>query len=152
MTLAVETDVVVEVPLPAGVTPAEIERLVPFVLRREGAKGEWAIAVVLTDNAHLQALHREFMGIDTPTDVMSFPVSEEPTGPERGGDVVVSVQRAIEQAPEFGTTPAEEVRFLVVHGLLHLLGWLDGTEAERSAMHLRQSELLRAFRAAGSAS
>ena len=90
------------------------------------------------------------MGLDTPTAVMTFP-SDGEEGGAGGGDIVVSVERAAEQAVDFGQTPAEEIRFLVVHGLLHLCGWDDATTAQRTRMLERQSELLSAFdRCAGS--
>lgn len=146
MPLDVETDVVVETALPPGLDVVQIEALVPFVLAREGAAGRWQVAIALTDDAHLQALHRDFMGSDTVTDVMTFPLSEEPVpGQDQGGDVVVSVERAVDQAPAFGTTPADEVLYLITHGLLHLLGWTDETEAQRTAMLERQTALLDAF-------
>ncbi len=84
------------------------------------------------------------MGLDTPTDVMTFPADGE-AGGAGGGDVVVSVERAADQAADFGQTPAEEIRFLVVHGLLHLCGWDDATTERRSRMLDRQAELLEAF-------
>ena len=89
----------------------------------------------------LQALHRDFMGIDTPTDIMTFPTDDEGEGC-RGGDLVISVDHARTQAGAWGMSPADEIRFLVVHGLLHLLGWRDDTDEERERMLERQQALL----------
>lgn len=146
--LALEIDVILEANPPPGLNPAELERLAAFALDREGASGRWAVAVVLTSDQRLRELHRDFMGIDSETDVMSFP-SEDAPDRDGGGDIVVSVERAAEQAPEFGHDPATEVRFLVVHGLLHLCGWTDEDEERRAAMLARQTELLAAFDAGG---
>ena len=116
--------------------------LARHVLAAEGAAGAWSVAVVLVDDARLQALHAEFMDIDEPTDVMTFPTGD-PHAP--GGDIVVSLDRAREQAPEFGLGFADEVRFLVVHGLLHLCDWDDATPEARARMLARGSELIASF-------
>ncbi len=145
--LTLDLDLIAEIPPPPELDLVELRRLVPFVLRREGATGDWSVAVVLTNDAHLRALHRDFMGIDSPTDVMTFPAGDGVPGQAAlsGGDVVVSVDRAAEQATEVGHSVAAEVRFLVVHGLLHLCGWDDATDALRERMHDRQTDLLGAF-------
>jgi len=144
-----ELEVVVATLLPDGLEPAEIPRLVRYVLDGEGATGAWTVAVVLTDDDRLRALHRDFMGIDGETDVMTFPAEDAagPSGGRFGGDVIVSVERAAAQGPAFGQTAADEVRFLVIHGLLHLLGWDDDADDERGRMLRRQADLLTAFRA-----
>jgi probable rRNA maturation factor len=148
---SVEVTVLVEATLPAGLEPDELERLVPFVLERERQGGDWSVAVVLTDDERLRALHRDFMGLDEPTDVMTFPLDGgmPGQGEERGGDVVVSVERATEQAVEFGLSPAQETLFLVVHGLLHLSGWRDEDDVQRTRMLDRQRELLAEFATIG---
>ena len=109
--------------------------------------GSWGVAGVLTDDERRRALQRDYLGVDAPTDVMTFPLGEVVPGLSAagGGDVVVSVERAQEQAAEFGNTPAQEVRFLVVHGLLHLCGWDDATDDDRARMLARQAALLAAF-------
>lgn len=148
--LDLDLDLMVETEPPNGLDRSGLERLIRFVLDAEGSRGSWAVAVVLTDDERLQLLHRDYMGIDTPTDVMTFPFVDEDAPPtaDRGGDVVVSVERATAQAAEFGQTPADEVRFLVVHGLLHLCGWDDASDAARDRMLERQATLIAAFDAA----
>ena len=92
------------------------------------------IAIVLTDDAQLHKLNREYLGVDAPTDVLSFPASE--TDPETGavylGDILISIPRATEQAQAAGHPLEAEVQLLVVHGTLHLLGH-DHAEAEEKA-------------------
>lgn len=147
--LTLELDVVAEVAPPAGLDPDALAPLVRYVLEQEGVAGPWSVAVVLVDDERLRGLHREFMGLDTPTDVMTFPHADadDPAGP-RGGDVVISVDRAREQAAEVGQPVPREIRFLVVHGLLHLCGWDDATPEARERMLRRGEELLERFDAA----
>ena len=111
------------------------------------------VTVVLTNDAQLRAQHHRFMGIDSETDVMTFPLGDD-GGDAQGGDIVVSVERAAAQADDYGLSVAEEVRFLVVHGLLHLCGWNDHEEEERARMWDEQRRLLDAFNrvSAGAAS
>jgi rRNA maturation RNase YbeY len=145
--MELELDVIVNVALPPEIVPHVLDELVSFILQAEDASGTWNIAVVLTDDEHLRTLHRDFMGIDTVTDVMTFPVTDP--GSEvnmgAGGDIIVSVDRAAFQGTDFGNSVAEEVCFLVVHGLLHLCGWNDSTDAERSLMLDRQRQLIVEF-------
>lgn len=134
-----------------GLTEIAVTRLVAFVLSEESQHGNWTVSVVLSDDASLRALHREFMGLDAETDVMTFPLTGargddvgEPGG-NPGGDIVVSVERAAAQALDYGLTTVEEVRFLIVHGLLHLCGWTDSLPEEQTRMLERQQILLQTF-------
>jgi len=122
-----------------------ISDLTRFVLNENGKSGRWSIAVVLTSDDHLQRLHRDFMGVDSPTDVMTFPAEPVAGESDAGGDIVVSVERAEEQGAEHGHSKEEEIEFLIVHGLLHLCGWDDHDVADRSRMLDYQSELIRSF-------
>ena len=125
----------------------ELAALCRHVLAEQGAVGCWELAVALVGDARLQGLHREFMGIDTPTDIMTFPVAD--SDERQGGDLVISLDHARMQAGAWGLTPADEIRFLVIHGLLHLLGWTDESELDRSRMLERQTALLDQWRASG---
>lgn len=141
--LHVEVDVLVESPLPDGASAEELVSLVEFVLKSEGQTGDWSIAVVLTSDAAIRVLHRDFMGIDTETDVMTFP-ADDPRG-STGGDIVISVERAADQAEDWEHTAWQEVRFLVAHGVLHLCGWNDHEPDDRAKMLERQRELIAEF-------
>lgn len=102
------------------------------------------LTLVLTDDSHIQALNREFLGHDTPTDVLSFPADE--SDPETGrhylGDVIISLPRAIEQAGERGHAVESEAQLLVVHGVLHLLGHDHAGKQEKTAMWAAQATIL----------
>ena len=136
---------VAEAEPPPGVAGDELEKLAAFVLSSEGATGYWEITVALVDGARLQSLHRDFMGIDTPTDIMTFP-ADESAGEIQGGELAISVDHARTQAVEWGFSPGEEVAFLTVHGLLHLLGWRDDTNEQRQSMLERQHALIEQWR------
>ncbi len=142
--IAIECQVVEGTALPPNASPGDIEDLGRFVLEQVGGDGTWVVTVVLTGNAHLRQLHRDFLGVDTETDVMTFP-SEEPEEADHGGDIVVSVDQAQAQALDFGLTAAEELKFLVVHGLLHLCGRDDATDEARAAMLEEQRLLIAAY-------
>ncbi len=132
-----------------------LERLARFVLASEGAEAE-EVGVSLTDNAGIQALNRAYLGRDEPTDVLAFGLAEETGGRqplvvgEKGrpylGDVAISLERAREQASAYDHSWEEECETLLIHGLLHLLGYDDGTEAERRRMEARQERLLASFK------
>lgn len=102
------------------------------------------LTVVLTDDKQLQDLNQEYLGIEAPTDVLSFPASE--TDPETGrrylGDILVSTPRAEEQATAAGHTLETELQLLVVHGTLHLLGFDHAKAEEKAQMWKTQSEIL----------
>ena len=130
---------------PPSLVSDELETLATFVLSSEGATGDWEITVALVDDARLQSLHRDFMGIDTPTDIMTFP-ADESAGELQGGELAISVDHAKTQAVAWGLSPTEEIVFLVVHGLLHLCGWRDDTDERRQSMLDRQHDLFERWR------
>jgi probable rRNA maturation factor len=113
-------------------------------LEHEAESQDAELSIVLTDNAHLQELNLNYLGIDAPTDVLSFPASE--TDPESGsryiGDILISVPRAQSQADAAGHPLESEVQLLVVHGTLHLLGHDHAEPKEKSRMWKTQAEVL----------
>ncbi|MGD8237472.1 MAG: rRNA maturation RNase YbeY [Armatimonadota bacterium] len=103
------------------------------------------VSILLTNDAHIAELNREYRGLNEPTDVLAFPQSHDgDEGPVEGalGDVVVSVERAYEQAAEAGGSSEAEICELVVHGVLHLVGFEDDTADGRQRMQERQREVL----------
>ncbi len=108
------------------------------------------VSITLTDNAYIHALNRQYRQIDRPTDVLSFALneSEEPEiadGPAVNvlGDIIISVERAEEQAAEYGHSVRREMAFLTVHGMLHLLGYDHMEEAERLEMEKEQKYVMK---------
>lgn len=103
------------------------------------------VSVTLTDNAYIHSLNREYRGVDRPTDVLSFALNESREPEISGGarinvlgDLVISVERAEEQAVEYGHSLRREVAFLTVHGMLHLLGYDHLEDGEREEMEKEQ--------------
>jgi probable rRNA maturation factor len=143
--LSTEIDVIPDATLPPGALPGQLEALIEFVLRQENATGEWALTVLLTTDSVLRKLHLTFMGLDSETDVMTFPFGDQPGHPKYGGEIAISVERATAQAPDYAFSAWDEIRFLAIHGTLHLLGWEDELEERRVDMLERQHRLLSAF-------
>jgi probable rRNA maturation factor len=121
-----------------------LERAAQAALEHESQTSESELTIVLTDDARLHQLNREYLGVDAPTDVLSFPASE--TDPETGarymGDILISVPRAQAQADAAGHPLESEVQLLVVHGVLHLLGHDHAEPEEKARMWRAQSEIL----------
>ena len=106
------------------------------------------LSVVLCDDAFIHGLNRDYRGIDRPTDVLSFP-QDGAGGPAGGarvlGDVVISIDAAARQAKDRGCATGDEVTALLVHGVLHLLGWDHEAPAEAQAMAERAEAIERAL-------
>ncbi len=118
--------------------------VVAEALRLEGRRNPPDVSVALVDDAYIRVLNKEYRGVDQPTDVLAFPMDagEGAPGEPTLGDIVISVERAREQARQFKHPLRREIAFLAVHGLLHLLGYEDETDAGATAMWSRQKALL----------
>jgi probable rRNA maturation factor len=140
----------IDVQMTPGLDPALPERLrtaAAATLRHEGRQGD--LTLVVTDDDGIQALNRDFLGIDAPTDVLAFAAQEEAgpfvSAPEAGsylGDVILSYPRAAAQAAERYQPVEQELDLLVVHGVLHLLGYDHAGPDEQATMWARQEEIL----------
>lgn len=126
--------------IPAGVA----EKAATAALKHQSASEAADLTIVLADDHQLQELNRQWMDVDAPTDVLSFP-SEE-TDPDTGnrylGDILISVERADEQARAAGHSVESETQLLIVHGVLHLLGHDHAEPAEKARMWQAQAEIL----------
>ncbi len=107
-----------------------IEKAIRGTLECENFERNVVVSVTFTDNEGIREKNREFRDIDRATDVLSFPMYDMANGemPEEGmdcelGDIVLSLERAAEQAVEFGHSYERECAFLTVHSMLHLLGY-----------------------------
>ena len=169
-------DVTTRPGVPRLLAAQAVARTVTKALEAAGAPAPASVAVVLADDHELTGLNRSTMAKDGPTDVLSFPLlppADFP--PHRGqdpatrlrertptfvlppgrrphlGEIVISVERAIEQATagrggqtgDVSWTPAEELRLLVTHGVLHLCGWDHAEPDEEAAMRAQERRLLR---------
>jgi probable rRNA maturation factor len=135
------------------------------VLEARGIKGETEVSLLFVDEEAIAALNEQFLGKSGPTDVLSFPIEDEPgptgrspdfggsgpgTLPDQGaltllGDVVICPAVAARHAVEHGVALDDELALLVVHGLLHLLGMDHEDEAEAERMEALEQQLLRRF-------
>jgi probable rRNA maturation factor len=129
--------------------PALVEQAVRLALQHQKESPELGISVVLTDNRRLRKFNREYLGIDAPTDVLSFPASESDgseTDPETGarylGDILISVPYARQSARQAGHPLEAELQLLVVHGVLHLLGHDHARPRQKARMWKAQREIL----------
>jgi len=126
---------------------ALIERAVHAALTHQKEALDVNLSVVLTDNRRLQKLNRDYLGIDAPTDVLSFPASE--SDPETGtryiGDILISVPYATKGAKQAGNSLEAELQLLVVHGVLHLLGHDHAKPKEKTKMWKAQAEILKSL-------
>lgn len=139
-------------------------RVMEEVLARERCPYEASVNLLLTDNAQIRELNRKYRGIDSATDVLSFPnisygspadfsgltqhtadCFEPDTGELVLGDIVVSADKVTEQAENYGHSAKREFAFLVAHSMLHLLGYDHMTKEEAAVMEEKQERALLAL-------
>ncbi|MBA3882558.1 MAG: rRNA maturation RNase YbeY [Chthoniobacterales bacterium] len=92
------------------------------------------ISVILVSDRRIALLHRRFMNIAGPTDVITF----------QHGEIFISTETAVRQAKEYASTPADEIRLYIVHGILHLLGFDDATDGTAKRMKKAQDRIFKA--------
>ena len=102
------------------------------------------LTLVVTDDSQIQELNNQYLGVDSPTDVLSFPLDE--IGPETNlrylGDIIISFPRCLEQAQKSGHTTEAEMELLVVHAVLHLLGFDHAEPDQKAQMWDLQKKIL----------
>ncbi len=124
-----------------------IERAAAATLEAEGLAEPVELSVLVTDDAQLHQLNRDYRGVDAPTDVLSFAAEEEaggpfvrpPDAPRYLGDIALSYERVVAQAAEYGHSRERELAYLVAHGVLHLLGY-DHERGPEDAAAMRARE------------
>ncbi len=117
----------------------DLEALARYVLTRECVKGPVELSLDLTGHARIHELNRRFRGVDRTTDVISF---RNAPPPALAGDLAINVAQAALQAKRMKHSPRREVRLLLIHGILHLLGYTDYEPVPRRRMFKRQNALL----------
>jgi probable rRNA maturation factor len=142
-----------------------ITRAISSTLEYENFNKGWEVSVTITDNEDIREINNQYRNIDKATDVLSFPMLEfeegyeedgdievgiEDINPESGGvvlgDIVVSLEKALEQSEEYGHSLERELAFLVVHSTLHLLGYDHIEEADKVIMRKKEEEILKAMK------
>jgi probable rRNA maturation factor len=127
----------------------DLRAVVAHALAAEGVTEPVAVGVVLVDDETIHQLNRDYLAHDEPTDIITFALDSDDDfvagsgGMRRElGEMYISFERAAVQSADWGSDQEREIRFLVVHGVLHLLGWDDAMTEERERMLARQGEIL----------
>ena len=127
------------------------EKVCKESLEYEEFEDDCEISLSIVTNEEIHEINKQFRGIDSPTDVLSFPMltyeeGEEADVNENGeivlGDIIISIDRAKEQAEEYGHSLKRELAFLAVHSMLHLMGYDHMVKEEEEEMFRRQKEIL----------
>lgn len=141
------TRVLRRAPRSPTVDPRQVRKLADRMLSELGLERA-ELSVLLTDDTRIHALNREHLGKDRPTDVLAFPLDaldqEAPIGQRLLGDVVISLDTADRQARGRRRELVAEVRFLLAHGLLHLVGYDHATPKQKREMTAMTRRLVRA--------
>lgn len=131
-----------------------VEDLLQFAAETENVKQDAEVSVTFVTNERIQEVNREFRDKDQPTDVISFALEEMGEGemeiigldqPPMLGDIIISIQRAKEQAEDYGHSFMRELGFLACHGFLHLLGYDHMDEQEEKEMFTKQKDILNSY-------
>ncbi len=129
-----------------------IIKVVNTILLTENVSKDMEVSIALVDDDYIQELNKQYRSWDAPTDVLSFAMRETVSETDNSfeffeeellGDVVVSLERAKMQAMEYGHSFEREVIFLVVHGILHLLGYDHEVYEEKTVMRQKEEEILK---------
>lgn len=135
-----------------------VAQVVDKVLQLEGCEEDYEVSISFVGNEEIRSLNLEYRGIDKATDVLSFPMLEfsddeldEEEDPEAEyideeialGDIVVSMEKVSEQSEEYGHSFNRELAFLLVHGMLHLLGYDHEEDASEGEMFEKQEAILK---------
>ena len=132
-----------KVKIPTGIRLL-IRRCCHAVLEMEGFQDDAEVSVSFVDNEQIRVLNKKYRNIDKETDVLSFPLGKDgeydvnnDTGAKILGDIVISMEKAFEQAELYNHPLQREVGFLTVHSMLHLLGY-DHETSGIEAVHMRE--------------
>ena len=159
MTVTIERES--DIPLPFSEQEVA-EAVISETLDYEDCPYEAQVNIILTTNEEIQQINLEQRGVDAPTDVLSFPMIDyaypsdftvleaggmDSFDPDTGelilGDIVISVDKVIEQAEKYNHCVKREYAFLITHSMLHLFGYDHMDEVERENMELKQDEILK---------
>jgi probable rRNA maturation factor len=127
-----------------------VRTVVERALKLERIRRNSEVTVVITDDEDIRGINAEHRGVDEATDVLSFPLESAdqqgfvapPGQPRNLGDIVVSYERVLAQAEEYGHSASRELAYLVTHGTLHLLGYDHEDDAQKLRMREREEQVL----------
>ena len=131
-----------------------IEKMLHHAAEAQGIEAGSELSVTFVNNEEIQQINKEYRGKNVPTDVISFAMEELGEGeiainiegaPRMLGDIIISVERAKEQATDYGHSEERELGFLAIHGFLHLLGYDHMEEEDEKEMTEKQEAILQSF-------
>lgn len=122
-----------------------VESVIKEVLLFEGHTLDSEISISFVDNEEIRELNREYRGEDKETDVLSFPLDDEfqAEGMVLLGDIIISLEKALEQSEEFGHSLDREIGYLTAHSMFHLLGYDHMEDDEKSIMRKKEKEIMK---------
>lgn len=122
-----------------------IDKVIKEVLIYENESLDCEVSISFVDNNEIRQLNKEYRNMDRETDVLSFPIDDDFMfeGPLLLGDIIISLEKALEQAEEFGHSVNREIAYLTAHSMLHLLGYDHMDEEEKSVMRGKEKEIMK---------
>ncbi len=124
-----------------------IRQAIAFCYQMENYPDHYQVSLSFVDNEEIHDLNRKYRGKDEPTDVLSFPVdSDSPEVDEKLlGDIVISTEKIIEQTEEYGHSVNREMIYLLVHSILHLMGYDHKDEENKKIMRRKEEQVMEAM-------
>lgn len=125
-----------------------IKKVINEVLIYEEKSLDCEISISFVDNEEIKELNREYRGVDQETDVLSFPMEDEffVGGPILLGDIIISIEKAYDQAEEFGHSLFREIAYLTAHSMFHLLGHDHMEDGEKNVMRQKEKDIMKRLR------
>lgn len=121
-----------------------IESVILESLNVEGLSTEVEVSISFVDNAEIKELNKMYREIDESTDVLSFPMDEDMLVPvPLLGDIIISMETAMDQANEFGHSLEREICYLIAHSMFHLMGYDHMTEEEKIEMRSKEKQVMK---------
>lgn len=128
---------------------AKMKEIVQFASEKEAIAEDTELSVTIVNNESIQQLNKAYRQKDVPTDVLSFPLDDDGPAVEGMpvilGDIIISHEKVEEQANSYGHTLERELCFLLIHGLLHLIGYTHDNEIDEKEMFAKQRAILEEF-------
>jgi probable rRNA maturation factor len=123
-----------------------LEKVIETSLKLENMSLDYEISVSFVTNDEIRELNSQFRNIDKETDVLSFPFEDEfETGIRILGDIVLSVEKAMDQAEDFGHTVERELAYLTAHSTLHIMGYDHMNDDDKSIMRQKEKAIMKAL-------
>ncbi len=126
----------------------ELEKLLELVINEalmvEGISKDYEVSISFVENSEIRELNREYRGVDSETDVLSFPMEDEfEISTLLLGDIIISIERAKEQSLEYGHTLEREIAYLTAHSMFHLMGYDHMNEEEKKIMRNKEKQVMK---------